>query len=106
MLDVARPRMLVRALNDGRRNRLHVSDLGTGMDLHGQARLFEPFNREQRTSEERAALGLGGMGLGLTIVRMIADQRGCNARFVEPDAGWSTTFELEWTPRSDENTDL
>ena len=106
MLDVVQPRVLIRAYADGRRNRLHVSDIGAGIDLLGQARLFEPFNREQRTSEERAALGLGGMGLGLTIIRMIADQRGCNASFVEPEAGWNTTFELEWIPRSDEDIDL
>lgn len=106
MLDVARPRIRITARTEGRRCRLHVSDIGVGIDVARQGEMFEPFGREQRVSSERAALGLGGSGLGLTIVRMIADQRGCNVRFVEPEDGWNTTFELEWTPRDDEDLGL
>lgn len=97
VLDQRLPMISITGGRTGRSAWLHVSDTGTGVDLGSQAELFEPFTRRQKLSEERAALGLGGMGLGLTIVRMIADERGCTAHFVEPEHGWSTTFELKWT---------
>jgi len=106
MLDVAKPRIGITAHSEGSRYRIHVNDIGVGIELSTQRKMFEPFGREQRISEERAALGLGGMGLGLTIVRMIADQRGCSARFTQPEDGWNTTFELEWTADDNENANL
>ena len=59
-------------------------------------RLFEPFERDITLSAERRALGMGGTGLGLTIVRMIAESRGCEVTFVKPSEGYSTAFELKW----------
>lgn len=106
MLDCVEPKILVEAARDGRRSWLRVSDVGVGIELDRHTDYFEPFARNQRVSAERVALGLGGMGLGLTIVRMIADQRGCTVRFVPPPPGWNTTFELAWTERTDEDSDM
>jgi signal transduction histidine kinase len=99
MLDVAKPKVLIEGGRTGRRSWLRISDTGSGVDLDTQVELFEPFKRKQSVSSERSALGLGGMGLGLTIVRMITDQRGCEVSFVPPGKGWSTTVELAWSER-------
>jgi signal transduction histidine kinase len=96
MVDVPRPRVAVIGERQGRSSSIRISDVGSGINLETANRLFEPFEREQTASEERRQLGLAGMGLGLTIVRMIADQRGCNVGFVHPEPGYSTTFEISW----------
>jgi len=80
----------------GKRAYLRVSDTGVGIDLKEAERFFEPFQRQGNISEERKSLGFGGYGLGLTIVRMIADSRRCRATFVRPDEGFSSTFQLSW----------
>ena len=81
----------------GRSTWLRVHDNGVGVDLADAEGLFEPFSRAIRVSDARRALGLGGMGLGLTIVRMIANRRRAKATFVEPQAPWMTTFQLSWS---------
>lgn len=81
----------------GRAAWVRIDDNGAGLDYKDSAHLFEPFKRELKLSEERRALGLGGMGLGLTIVRMIADQRRARVSFVEPPSGWSTSFQMSWS---------
>jgi signal transduction histidine kinase len=81
----------------GRTAWLRVNDTGAGIDWERSAQFFEPFAREMRISRERRSLGLGGMGLGLTIVRMIAEQRRCKVQFVAPERPWSTTFQLSWS---------
>ena len=75
---------------------IRIHDNGAGVDLSKAAELFEPFARRIGISEERRGLGLGGTGLGLTIVRMIARQRGARVAFVEPTEPWKTTFQLSW----------
>ncbi|MDB5431424.1 MAG: Histidine kinase [Caulobacter sp.] len=81
----------------GRAAWVRVDDNGAGVDPEKSLHLFEPFKRELTISEERRALGLGGMGLGLTIVRMIAEQRRAKVSFIEPAAGWSTSFQMSWS---------
>ena len=76
---------------------VRIHDNGLGVDLAGAESLFEPYAREMRISEERRALGLGGTGLGLTIVRMIAEQRSARVSFVPCEAPWNTTFRLSWS---------
>jgi len=75
---------------------LRISDTGSGIDLEEAERLFEPFQRKGNISEARKSLGLGGHGLGLTIVRMIAEGRRCQVGFISPESGFSSTFELTW----------
>ncbi len=79
----------------GRRTLL-VEDTGVGVNLDDAERLFEPFERKMSVSPDRRSLGLGGSGLGLTIVRMIAEATNCRASFVQPTDGFSTAFCLSW----------
>ena len=81
----------------GRSTWLRIHDNGVGVDVGGSESLFEPFCRAVRISDERRSLGLGGRGLGLTIVRMIAERRRAKASFVEPQVPWTTTFQLSWS---------
>lgn len=99
LLDSDRKLILVRTEKAGRERRMRIEDTGVGVDLDSAAELFEPFVRRLEISPSRRALGLGGSGLGLTIVRMIADSVGCRVGFVEPSAGFSTCFELAWRDR-------
>ncbi|MDE0422429.1 MAG: ATP-binding protein [Gammaproteobacteria bacterium] len=80
----------------GRNSWIRIHDNGGGVDLTEAKDLFDPFARRVGISEERLALGLGGTGLGLTIVRMIAEQRNARVTFVKPTPPWSTTFQLSW----------
>lgn len=73
-----------------------IQDTGCGVDLKDAEKLFEPFARRIKISPERQALGYGGTGLGLTIVRMIAHNIGCEVSFIEPEKGFSTAFSLRW----------
>lgn len=86
----------------GKKAWVRISDNGSGIDLEQADRFFEPFQRQGEISEDRKSMGLGGHGLGLTIVRMIAEGHRCKAQFVEPEQGFSTTFELSWTQQSDD----
>ena len=81
----------------GRSTWLRIHDNGVGVDVGDSESLFEPFCRAVRISDERRSLGLGGRGLGLTIVRMIAERRRAKASFVEPQVPWTTTFQLSWS---------
>lgn len=77
-----------------------VQDTGEGVDIATSEELFEPFVRKVKISEERRRLGYGGTGLGLTIVRVVADALGCHVRFVEPDPGFNTAFSISWVESS------
>ena len=82
---------------DQRTSYLQVSDTGVGVSLDTSTSLFEPFVRRLELSTERRSLGLGGMGLGLTIVRMICEMRHCKYAFIEPEPGFASTFRLTWS---------
>lgn len=77
---------------------LRVSDTGVGLDvsLEESVRLFEPFERRLHISESNRSIAMGGQGLGLAMVRMIARRRTTRAAFVRPRTGFSTSFELSW----------
>lgn len=75
---------------------IYVLDTGVGVRLHDSDDLFKPFVRRLEIPEERKALGLGGMGIGLTIVKMVSDSLGCDISFVKPFAGYNTSFKIEW----------
>lgn len=80
---------------------LRIQDTGQGIDLSKAESYFEPFARGMSVNSRRAELGLGGSGLGLTIVRMITDPLGVTVRFVVPDANHATAVLLEWATQSD-----
>lgn len=86
---------------DRKRASLKIEDNGVGVDLEDSDRLFEPFERRLELSIDRKRLGLGGVGLGLTIVRMVAQSLDCQTRFVDPSEGMCTSFELSWEVDND-----
>jgi hypothetical protein len=67
------------------------------VDLSSAEELFNPFVRKLKISPERRSLGLGGTGLGLTIVRMVATSVNCRVAFVRPESGFATAFQLSWS---------
>ena len=96
-LDLAERRVHSSGGRTGRMTWIRIEDNGSGIDCAHSDELFEPFVRRVTISEERQALGLGGMGLGLTIVRMIASQRRARVAFVEPSPEWATAFQISWS---------
>ncbi len=73
---------------------VRVQDRGIGVDLLESERYFRPF--ERGPVRRRGNTLLGGTGLGLTIVRMIAEELRCNVRFDTPEDGFSTAVLIDW----------
>ena len=98
MLDVGSPSIAI----DGGRDRstawLRIQDTGVGLDvpIAESMMLFEPFERRLIISESNRSVAMGGQGLGLSIVRMIATHRGVRVGFVAPEEGFSTSLEMSW----------
>ncbi|WP_158497451.1 ATP-binding protein [Pseudomonas rhizosphaerae] len=97
MIDSSRRLMFCFAEIDRNKSSIYIADTGVGVRLSDSSDLFKPFIRRLEIPEERKALGLGGMGIGLTIVKMVADSLDCTVSFVPPPVGFSTAFKLEWT---------
>ena len=83
---------------DARRQYLRVSDTGSGlaMPIEQTGILFEAFERCGKVSPANRSIAIGGQGLGLAIVRMIASSRGVDVGFVSPPRGFSTAIQLSW----------
>jgi signal transduction histidine kinase len=96
MMDSRKKLVDIGSRRKGKDREILVQDTGCGVNLKQAESLFEPFQRAVKISAERRALGYGGMGLGLTIVRLIARNIGCKVAFVEPEKGFSTAFSLRW----------
>ena len=99
MLDADRASVTFEGGRSGRRREwLRVSDTGVGLGvpLEESDDLFEPFERRLHISAENRSIAMGGQGLGLAIVRMIARHRSARAAFVRPESGFSTTIEISW----------
>jgi signal transduction histidine kinase len=95
-LDSSVRRIDIDASNDITGSWLRIQDTGSGVDLATAPALFLPFERRQAISAERVSLGLGGSGLGLTIVQMLASDLHANVAFEQPDPGYSTAFVTRW----------
>jgi signal transduction histidine kinase len=95
-LDSDEKRVVIRTEATATRERLVIEDTGVGVDLGDASDLFQPFVRKLALTPERRYLGLGGSGLGLTIVRIIARNRKVQVRFAEPSRGFKTRFEFDW----------
>ena len=71
--------------------RLEVSDEGVGMDPQTLARVFEPFFQAPQGSARQ----IGGLGLGLAIVRSIVRLHGGDVRAASPGPGGGSSFVIE-----------
>ncbi len=80
----------------GNRSVVRIQDTGVGVDFAKAESLFEPFTRHLEIPASRRALAAGGTGLGLTIVRMIANDANADVRFAEPDPPFATAVKLQW----------
>ena len=96
VLDSPRRLLHISSRSHEKSREILIQDTGQGIDLQKADKLFEPFERASKISAERQALGYGGTGLGLTIVRLLADNIGCRVQFVAPQDGFSTAFSIRW----------
>ena len=79
------------ALQQGEHKKIMVEDTGNGIPKEFRERIFEPFFRVDK-SRSRA---LGGVGLGLALVREIVRVHDGNIT-VRDNAAGGTTFEVEF----------
>ena len=100
MLDSEIKRISASSFRSGNRRGLHIQDTGVGIKLANAESLFEPLSRDLEISRDRRALGYGGAGLGLSIVRMLAIDLKANVQFVEPESNFNTCFEISWSEKS------
>jgi signal transduction histidine kinase len=70
--------------------RITVADRGPGVDEQQREKIFEPFYRSRGHGETRD----GGVGLGLSLVKQIAEAHGGRVRYLPRDGGGSL-FEVE-----------
>ena len=96
MLDSPKRQLHISFRSRGRSREILIQDTGHGVNLKNADKLFEPFHRASKISPERKALGYGGTGLGLTIVRLLANNIGCRVQFVNPEKGFKTAFSILW----------
>lgn len=96
MLDSPTRLLHISSRSQAKNRKILIQDTGYGINLKNAEKLFEPFERESKVSPERKALGYGGTGLGLTIVRLLAEHIGCRVRFVKPEKGFKTAFSVGW----------
>ena len=99
MLDSEVKRISVSSFRSRRRRGIRIQDTGMGIDLDKADSLFEPFQRAMQITPERRALGYGGTGMGLAIVRMLATDLKTEVRFIEPEVPFNTCFEIGWSER-------
>jgi len=96
LLDSQTPKIVIYSASRGRGRELVIEDNGKGVDLSTSEELFKPFVRKLKISRERQAMGMGGTGLGLTVVRMLAENLGCRVSFVEPEPNFKTALRISW----------
>jgi signal transduction histidine kinase len=83
----------IRLAEEGNQLVLSVRDQGPAVPDADRRRIFEPFEKAQRTSR------LGGLGLGLFISRQIAQLHGGSLTLVESVPGKGNVFEARFPLR-------
>jgi two-component system, OmpR family, sensor kinase ParS len=87
----ARSAVVVSLRREHERNVIHVDDDGPGIDAGDRERLFEPFERADRSRGRES----GGFGLGLAIVRQVARWHGGDACIADSPLG-GTRVTIAW----------
>jgi two-component system CheB/CheR fusion protein len=82
--------LAVEPAKDGRSVAVRVRDTGIGMDPESVERMFEAFAQADAT----LARSRGGLGLGLTLVRALAELHGGSVRGSSEGPGRGSEFEL------------
>jgi signal transduction histidine kinase len=90
-----RPPIGVSLTKEGDELCLRVEDRGDGVAADDRERIFEPFFRPQGHREGKH----GGVGLGLSLVKRIAEHHGGSVRYA-PREGGGSTFEVRFGPRA------
>jgi two-component system CheB/CheR fusion protein len=92
-------RIEVRLTAHKKETRIAVTDTGAGLNRPEIDRIFEMFHqtRTQRTK------GVGGLGVGLSVARSLAELHGGGLRAESPGLGRGATFTL-WLPPSQTGT--
>ncbi len=85
-------RVTVRARRTAEGAELTVEDSGVGIAAEFLPNIFDRF-RQGDTSLTRA---YGGLGLGLWVVKQIADAHGATVRAASPGAGCGATLTVTW----------
>jgi PAS domain S-box-containing protein len=83
-------RVDVRLEVDGAQAKLEVSDTGQGIEPEALARIFELFVQEDRESSRSK----GGLGIGLALVKQIAELHGGRVEARSAGTGMGATFTL------------
>jgi signal transduction histidine kinase/ActR/RegA family two-component response regulator len=78
---------------DKKQVRIAVTDAGAGLDREEIDRIFEMFHQ----SRTRRTRGVGGLGVGLTVARSLAELHGGGLHAESPGLGQGATFIL-WLP--------
>lgn len=86
-------RIGVRVFEQDRFGIVEVSDNGVGIDPDFQSRVFDMFGQ----GAARAASKQSGLGIGLALVRQLAERHGGRVEVSSPGLGQGSTFRL-WLP--------
>ncbi|WP_435009410.1 ATP-binding protein [Tundrisphaera lichenicola] len=80
----------ISADREGERIALRVEDNGSGIPIGRLATIFEPFTQGERTLDRAE----GGLGIGLTIVKHLAELHGGTVTATSPGPGLGSVFTL------------
>jgi PAS domain S-box-containing protein len=89
--------ILIRTSDGPGRVEIQVADTGVGIEADMLPRLFSPFEQGEKTVTRR----FGGLGLGLSIVKSLADLHHATISAASPGKGQGATFTLAMRALSD-----
>lgn len=90
----AHGKIVVRLVSKDEQVRVAVTDTGAGLNQHDIDQIFEMFH-QSRTPDNQ---NVGGLGVGLTVARSLAELHGGGLLAESPGPGQGATFTL-WLPR-------
>jgi len=94
-------KILVRLSSDSKEIRIAVTDTGAGLNRDEIHRIFEMFHQ----TRTRRTQGVGGLGVGLTVARSLAELHGGGLLAESPGLGEGATFTM-WLPKEARASDF